>query len=171
GLSNHGLAVADVHCTAVLVEPCRALRTAAVARPAQRAMAAAAALQIGASEGQERRTVAYGNERVQFDRPIGTFQAVQMSMADGHIAIEGLRSSLFQLCYRLDQNMPSDAEALATRFLSTETAHVVGHKAQHVHGGIGVDLTYPIHRFLYWSRHLSLVLCGSAATLERRSDD
>lgn len=170
GVSNHGLAVADVHCTAVLVEPSRVLPTAAVAWLEQRAIAAAAALQIGVSEEQLRRTVEYVNERVQFDRPIGTFQAVQMSMADCHIAIEGLRSSLFQLCYRLDQNMPSDAEALATRFLSTETAHVVGHKAQHVHGGIGVDLTYPIHRFLYWSRHLSLVLGGSAATLERLGD-
>jgi alkylation response protein AidB-like acyl-CoA dehydrogenase len=39
-----------------------------------------------------------------------------------------------------------------------------------VHGGIGVDLTYPIHRFLYWSRALSCALGGSSMILERLGD-
>ena len=43
-------------------------------------------------------------------------------------------------------------------------------KEHYVHGGIGVDLTYPIHRFLYWSRGLCLALGGSAASLERLGD-
>ncbi|MNE92752.1 hypothetical protein D3C80_1905160 [compost metagenome] len=39
-----------------------------------------------------------------------------------------------------------------------------------MHGGIGVDLSYPIHRFLYWSRALGIALGGSAASLERLGD-
>lgn len=170
GVTNHGLAVADVQCRNVLIEAVQLLPVAALSWLEQRAIAAVAALQLGVSETQVRRTVEYVNQREQFGRAIGTFQAVQMSMADCHIAIEGLRSCLYQLCYRLDSGLPSGSEALATRFLCVEAAHLVGHTAQHVHGGIGVDLTYPIHRFLYWSRYLSLVLGGSAATLERLGD-
>lgn len=169
-VSNHGLGVADVQCRNVLIDAVQLLPVAALSWLEQRAIAAVAALQLGVSEAQVRRTVEYVNQREQFGRAIGTFQAVQMSMADCHIAIESLRSCLYQLCYRLDNGMPSGSEAFATRFLCVEAAHLIGHKAQHVHGGIGVDLTYPIHRFLYWSRYLSLVLGGSAATLERLGD-
>lgn len=170
GIANHGLAVADVRCANVLLDAAQVLPAAAVRWLEQRAIAAVAAVQLGVSEEQLRRTVEYVNQREQFGRAIGTFQAVQMSMADCHIAIEGLRTSLYQLCYRLDAGLPSDSEAFATRYLATEAAHLIGHKTQHVHGGIGVDLTYPIHRFLYWSRYLSLVMGGSAATLERLGD-
>ncbi len=170
GIANHGLAVADVRCSNVPIDAVQLLPVEALAWLEQRAIAAVAAMQLGVSGEQLRRTVEYVNQREQFGRAIGTFQAVQMSMADCHIAIESLRTSLYQLCYRLDSGLPSDSEALATRYLCTEAAHLIGHKTQHVHGGIGVDLTYPIHRFLYWSRHLSLVLGGSAATLERLGD-
>ena len=54
-----------------------------------------------------------------------------------------------------DAGLPSPSEALAVKYLANECGHLVGHKAQHVHGGIGVDLTYPIHRYLYWSRSLA----------------
>jgi alkylation response protein AidB-like acyl-CoA dehydrogenase len=170
GVANHGLAVADVQCSNVLLEADQILPAAALPWLEQRAIAALASVQLGVSEEQLRRTVEYINQREQFGRAIGTFQAVQMSMADCHIALEGLRTSLYQLCYRLDAGLPSDSEALATRFLGTEAAHLIGHKTQHVHGGIGVDLTYPIHRFLYWSRYLSLTMGGSAATLARLGD-
>ncbi|UJJ31587.1 acyl-CoA dehydrogenase family protein [Halopseudomonas maritima] len=170
GVYNHGQAVADLACHSVCIRADQVLPQAAIRWLEQRAIAAVASLQLGVSEEQLKRTVAYVSERVQFDRPIGSFQAVQMTVADCHVALEALRSALYQLCYRLDTGLPCDSEALATRYLCTEAAHLIGHKAQHVHGGIGVDLTYPIHRFLYWSRYLSLVLGGSAATLERLGD-
>jgi alkylation response protein AidB-like acyl-CoA dehydrogenase len=91
-------------------------------------------------------------------------------MADTHIAVEALRTTLWQLAYRIDAGLPAPSEALATAWLACEAGHRIGHIAQHVHGGIGVDLTYPIHRFLYWSRGLSLALGGSAANLERLGD-
>jgi len=167
GVANHGLAVADLHCHDVRLTPEQVLPAAALGWLEQRAIAATAALQLGVSEEQIRRTVAYVSERRQFDRAIGSFQAVQMSMADSYIVLEALRSSLYQLCYRLGQNLGSDSEALATRYLACEAGHQIGHKTQHVHGGIGVDLTYPIHRYLYWSRDLGQSLGGPAATLDR----
>lgn len=167
GVANHGLAVADLHCRGVRLAREQVLPAGALSWLEQRAIAATAALQLGVSEEQIHRTVAYVSERRQFDRAIGSFQAVQMSMADSYIVLEALRSSLYQLCYRLEQNLGSDSEALATRYLACEAGHQIGHKTQHVHGGIGVDLTYPIHRYLYWSRDLGQSLGGPAATLDR----
>ncbi|WP_300439220.1 acyl-CoA dehydrogenase family protein [Zoogloea sp.] len=167
GVLTHGEGIAELHCKGVRVSDADVLPVAALAWLEARAIAALAALQLGVSAEQVRRTVAYVSERVQFDRPIGSFQAVQMGLADAHMSIEALRSALWQLVYRLDAGLPAGPEALATRYLACETGHLVGHRAQHVHGGIGVDLSYPIHRYLYWSRALGLALGGSAATLER----
>ena len=167
GVANNGLGVADIQCSNVNVAATHVLPVAATEWLEQRAIAAVASLQLGVSEEQISRTSDYLKEREQFGRPIGTFQAVQMTMADNQIAVEALRSVLYQLLYRLDAGMPSQSEALAVHHLSAEAAHLVGHKSQHVHGGIGVDLTYPIHRFSYWSRYLSLVLGSSAGSLER----
>ena len=166
----HGEAVADLHIQGLTVSATSLLPAEAVAWLELRCTAALASLQLGVSEEQIRRTVAYVSERRQFERVIGSFQAVQMSMADTHIAVEALRTTLWQLVYRIDADMPAPSEALATAWLACEAGHRIGHTAQHVHGGIGVDLTYPIHRFLYWSRGLSLALGGSAANLERLGD-
>ncbi|MHA6195164.1 acyl-CoA dehydrogenase family protein [Pseudomonas wadenswilerensis] len=165
---THGEAVADVQVEGYRLS--HLLPVTALDWLEPRAIAALAALQLGVSQEQIRRTVAYVSEREQFQRRIGSFQAVQMSMADAHIALETLRSTLWQLCYRLDARLPAPSEALATAWLACEAGHRIGHVAQHVHGGIGVDLTYPIHRFLYWSRALGLALGGSAACLERLGD-
>ncbi|WP_374482454.1 acyl-CoA dehydrogenase family protein [Zoogloea sp.] len=170
GVFTNGEPVADLRFDGFALGADAVLPPAALAWLEPRAIAALAALQLGVSAEQVRRTVGYVSERRQFDRAIGSFQAVQMSLADAHIAIEALRSALWQLVYRLDVGLPTAPEALATRYLACETGHSVGHKAQHVHGGIGVDLTYPIHRYLYWSRALGLALGGPAATLERLGD-
>ncbi|MCQ4349041.1 acyl-CoA/acyl-ACP dehydrogenase [Pseudomonas stutzeri] len=170
GVFTQGEAVADLRFSSVVVPAAALLPVAALDWLESRAIAALAALQLGVSAEQIRRTVEYVSERRQFDRAIGSFQAVQMSMADAHIAVEALRSALWQLVWRLDAGLPATAEALATKYLACEAGHLVGHKAQHVHGGIGVDLTYPIHRYLYWSRALGITLGGSAATLERLGD-
>ncbi len=170
GVLTHGEAVTDLQVEGLRVGADRVLPAAALAWLEPRAIAALAALQLGVSEEHIRRTVAYVGERQQFDRCIGSFQAVQMSMADAHIALEALRSALWQLCYRLDAGLPAPSEAQATAYLACEAGHRIGHVAQHVHGGIGVDLTYPIHRYLYWSRALGIDLGGSAACLERLGD-
>lgn len=170
GVLAQGESVADLQCNAVQLPAAAVLPVDATEWLEVRAIAAQAALQLGVSQEQVRRTVEYVGERVQFDRRIGQFQAVQMAMADCQVALEVLRTSLWQLCFRIDAGLPAPSEALATAWQAVEAGHLIGHKAQHVHGGIGVDLTYPIHRFLYWSRTLSLGLGGSRSTLERLGD-
>ena len=135
-----------------------------------RAIACLAALQLGVTAGQLERTVRYVSERRQFDRPIGSFQLVAGQLADARIALETLRSALWQLVWRLDAGLPALPQALALRAQACDLGHVAGHRAQHVHGGMGVDVTYPIHRCLYWSRALATALGGADAHLARLGD-
>ena len=170
GRDQHHQSVADLAFDAVPVAAGHVLPAEATAWVEQRAIACAAALQLGVTQEQLRRTVDYVSERQQFGRAIGTFQLVAGQMADGHIAVEALRTSLWQLVYRLDAHLGAAPQAWATRALANDTGHRAGHMAQHVHGGIGVDITYPIHRFLFWTRALGMALGGTEHHLAKLGD-
>lgn len=130
------------------------------------AIACLASLQQGVTQEQLRRTVEYVSERKQFDRPIGTFQLVQGQMADGYILMQAQRSALSQLVWRLDAGLPCVPQAHAVRAQSSELGLRVGRVAQHVHGGMGVDVTYPMHRFMFWCRALAAELGSAEQHLE-----
>ena len=170
GRSQHHLALADLRCTALTLPQDCLLEQGALAWLEPRLVAALASLQLGVSVQQMKRTVDYVSERKQFGRVVGSFQLVAGQMADGYIAVEALRSALTQLIYRLDAGLGCAPQALSVKVLAAEAAHLVGHKAQHVHGGIGVDISYPIHRFLYWSRALGNVLGGTEQSLALLGD-
>ncbi len=170
GRSQHHQAQADLRFDQFAVSQAAVLPAAAVEWLQQRAIAALSSLQLGVSQQQLRRTVEYVSQRKQFDRPIGTFQLVAGGLADGYIAVEALRSAVWQLVYRLDAGKGAKPQAHAARALANDCGHYVGHKAQHVHGGIGVDVTYPIHRFLYWSRALAVTLGGTEHHLAQLGD-
>ena len=153
GMREDYCAVADI---ALFDAPAIAtLDEAAVRWVSEYAIASTAALQQGVTQAQLERTVAYVSERKQFDRPIGLFQLVAGQMADGYILMQAQRSSLFQLVWRLGADLPSAPQAHALRAQSNELGLKVGRVAQHVHGGMGVDVTYPMHRFLFWCRALA----------------
>jgi len=170
GRTQHHLAVADLATDGLSLQAHDVLPPEALSWAEPRAIAALAALQLGVTERQLERTVEYVSQRKQFGRPIGSFQLVAGQLADGWMALEALRSSLWQVVYRLDAGLGVQAQALALRVMACDCGHRTGHTAQHVHGGIGVDLTYPIHRHLYWSRALNAALGGSEAYLERLGD-
>ncbi len=170
GRDQHHQAVADLEFAGVAIVADNVLPPAATGWVEQRAIACLAALQLGVTQEQLRRTVEYVSERQQFGRVIGSFQLVAGQMADGYIAVEALRTSLWQLVYRLDAGLGAAPQAWATRALANDTGHRAGHMAQHVHGGIGVDITYPIHRFLFWSRALGMALGGTEHHLARLGD-
>lgn len=170
GRSQHHLAVADLHCEGLAVAADCLLAEGAQAWLEPRMVAALAAQQVGVSQEQLKRTVDYISERRQFGRVVGSFQLVAGQMADGQIALEALRSALAQLTYRLDAGLGCIPQALSVRVLAAEAAHLIGHKGQHMHGGLGVDVSYPIHRFLYWSRALSTALGGAEQSLARLGD-
>lgn len=134
----------------------------------RQATAALAALQLGVSEGALAHAARYMSEREQFGRPLGTFQAVQHQLADCYIQIDALRVTLWQAVADLDDTTPgAEAAALVAAWWAREGGLDVVHRVQHVHGGIGVDVDYPVHRHFLWGKQLSGTLGGPEAVLAR----
>jgi alkylation response protein AidB-like acyl-CoA dehydrogenase len=126
-----------------------------------RALLGLCALELGVVERALRITAHYTSERRQFDRPIGSFQAVQQRAADAWIDVEAIRLTTWQSAWRLDAGLPASDEIRMAKFWASEAGHRIVYTAQHLHGGIGVDVDYPIHRYYLWSKTIELTL-GSA---------
>jgi alkylation response protein AidB-like acyl-CoA dehydrogenase len=139
--------------------------TDAVRWTIERARVALAALQLGVTGEALRRAAAYVSEREQFGRPIGTFQAVQHRLADCYIDIEALRSTYLRAVWALDQGLSASAEVLAVKWWTAQTGHRVTHAVQHVHGGLGADIEYPVHAFFLHAKQLEIALGGATQTL------
>jgi alkylation response protein AidB-like acyl-CoA dehydrogenase len=132
-----------------------------------RAVAGLCAMQAGVCESALRIAATYTSERQQFNAPIATFQAVAQRMADAYIDTEAVRLTARQAAWRLDEGEPA-ADALdVAKFWAAEGAMRVVHAAQHVHGGIGVDVDYPVHRFFRWAKQIELALGGGTQHLAR----
>ncbi|HEX7131668.1 MAG TPA: acyl-CoA dehydrogenase family protein [Iamia sp.] len=112
-------------------------------------------------------TATYAKERVQFGRPIATFQAVGQRAADGYIDVQATQLVLWQAAWRLAEGLPASTEVQVAKFWAAEAAHRVGHTAVHIHGGTGVDVDHPIHRYLIAARELELTLGGATDQLLR----
>ena len=132
-----------------------------------RAIAATCATQAGVCEAALRTTATYVSERKQFDTPIATFQAVAQRAADAYIDTEAVRLTAYQAAWCLAEGRPAAEELAIAKFWAAEGAHRVVHAAQHLHGGIGVDRDYPVHRTFRWAKHLELVLGGGTTHLRR----
>ena len=129
----------------------------------QRADVGHCAMQCGVTEEAMLRTAAYLSERRQFGVPLGSFQALAMRMADSYIDVEGIRSTYWLALWRLSENLDARAEVRVAKWWACAAAHRVVCTAQHLHGGLGVDVDYPIHRFFLWAKQISYSL-GNAST-------
>src|SRR5713101_977625 len=112
-------------------------------------------------------TAEYTKTRVQFDRPIATFQAVGQRAADAYINVEGIRLTLWQAAWRLSEGLPARTEIEVAKYWASEGGHSVLHAAQHLHGGIGVDVDYPLHRYFLWGKKIEFTLGGAIQQLRR----
>lgn len=134
---------------------------------ADRLTAAICAAQTGVCEEALAITARYVNSREQFGAKLGTFQAVGHRIADAYIDTEGIRLTALQAIFRLDAGHDAHDELMVAKYWAAEGAQRVVHAAQHLHGGIGVDLDYPIHRYFRWAKVLELTLGGASASLLR----
>ena len=130
-----------------------------------RYLALVCATQLGVVEGQLRLTAQYTSEREQFGRPIATFQAVTQRLADCYIQVEGLRLQTQSALWRIANEVDPWEDLRIAKWFGSEGAHFVAHGAQHMHGGIGVDVDYPLHRYTLWNKHLEVTLGASSQQL------
>jgi 3-oxocholest-4-en-26-oyl-CoA dehydrogenase beta subunit len=132
-----------------------------------RALVGLCAIQLGVTERALRLAASYTTEREQFGRPIGSFQAVQQRMADAFIDVEAIRWTMWQAAWLLEQGGPPGRQAAIAKFWAAEAGSRVAATAQQVHGGIGIDTTYPLFRYFLWAKHNELALGSASAQLAR----
>jgi alkylation response protein AidB-like acyl-CoA dehydrogenase len=127
----------------------------------ERTLAGLCITELGVAAEALRMTAEYTSKREQFGKPIGSFQAVGQRAADAYIDVEAIRMTACQAVWRLAQGLPAADEVRIAKFWAAEGGHRATYAAQHLHGGIGVDVDYPLHRYYVWSKQIELTL-GSA---------
>ena len=125
------------------------------------------AFQLGVLERALELTASYAREREQFDRPIGSFQAVAQRLADGYIDVKGLRLTLTQAAWRLSEDLPADVDVSTAAFWAADAGHRVAHTTVHVHGGVGIDLDHPVHRYFLAAKQTEFAVGGATGQLLR----
>jgi alkylation response protein AidB-like acyl-CoA dehydrogenase len=125
------------------------------------------AIQVGVCEAALHQTAAYLNTRHQFGRPLSTFQATMLRAADAAIDIEAMRVTWQNAAWRLDTGRDAADAAHVAKWQAAERGQRTVHATQHLHGGMGADITYPIHRYFLWGKQIELMLGGPSAQLAR----
>ena len=112
-------------------------------------------------------TAEYTKTRVQFEKPIATFQAVGQRAADAYVDTEAIRLTAWQAAARLAAGLPASSEIAIAKYWAAEGGQRVVHAASHLHGGVGVDRDYPLHRYFLLTEQIELTLGGANESLRR----
>jgi 3-oxocholest-4-en-26-oyl-CoA dehydrogenase beta subunit len=126
-----------------------------------RVTVAMCAIVSGLAERAMRMTAQYTCDRKQFDRAIGTFQAVGQRMADCFIDASGIELTMLQAATHLDEGRDDPVEVATAKFWAADGGNRIAHAALHIHGGISIDVDFPIHRYFLWLKQYEFAL-GSA---------
>jgi 3-oxocholest-4-en-26-oyl-CoA dehydrogenase beta subunit len=125
------------------------------------------AMQAGVIERALELTAEYAKSRVAFGRPIGSFQAVTQRLADAFVDVEAVRLTMWQAAWLLSAGSAAATEVATAKFWAAEAGHRVAHTAVHVHGGMGIDVTYPVHRYFVTAKRNEFALGGATVQLRR----
>jgi len=132
----------------------------------ERALLAQAAEILGMGRAALALTASYTGTRKQFGTPIGAFQAVQQRVADMYIALQALEVALLQAAWRTANGLPADREVRIAAYWAGESGHHIVSAATHLHGGMGFDRDYALHRYYLRTKRLEFSLRGTGALLE-----
>ena len=132
-----------------------------IATQKHRTWVALAALQVGALDEGLKRTAAYVSERKQFGRALGSFQAVSQQAANAYMEIESLRSVYWRALDDIESGADFSVSAAVAKYWVAEAGHQAAHIVLHLHGGIGQDLDYPIHRYFLFAKQCERYLGGA----------
>ena len=123
------------------------------------------AVQLGILERALEMTAEYTQSRVQFGRPIGTFQAVRQRLADAYTDVEAVRLTMWQAAWQLTAGQPAGTAIATAKFWAADAGHRVAHTAVHLHGGVGIDVSYPLHRYFTAAKRCEFALGGATTQL------
>lgn len=163
--TTHALAY-DVDLTGVAAE--RVDAPAEVVRNHLRVGLAAA--QLGVADAGIREAAQHLSQREQFGRPLATFQATTHQLGDAYCDAQAMRATLWQAVWALEAG-PAPRDVAVAAWWATDAAERIQHTVQHLHGGLGADTTYPVHRRLLWTMRTNALLGGPSRQLVRLGAD
>jgi len=130
-----------------------------------RAAVAGAAHQLGVLEAALELTAEHARTRVQFGRPIGAFQAVSQRLADAYVDVRAVELTLWAAAYALAEDEDPQSAVATAKFWTAEAGHRVAHTLVHVHGGTGIDVEHPAHRYFLAAKRAEFDGGGATAAL------
>jgi alkylation response protein AidB-like acyl-CoA dehydrogenase len=133
----------------------------------EHAVVASCAVMSGLAAEAVRITGEYTSTREQFGRAIATFQAVGQRAADAYVDAQAIRLTMLQAAWRLAAGFPADREVAVAKYFAALGGQRVVHAAAHLHGGVGVDRDYPLHRYFLLAKQLELLFGGATRQLVR----
>jgi alkylation response protein AidB-like acyl-CoA dehydrogenase len=131
-----------------------------------RATLATCIVQVGVSERALEMTSEYAQERVQFDRAIGSFQAVHQRAADAFIQLEAMRLTAWDAAWRLDAGLPAESAAASALAECIDASRLIGPSGVQILGGHGFMADYPVEKHMREARALGLLFGGFDAAVE-----
>ena len=120
---------------------------AIVERVSQYGAVAKCAEMVGIAQQAFEISVNYAKTRVQFGRPIGSFQAIKHKLANMVIDVDGSRYVTYQAAWLLTEGLPADREIAVAKSWTNEACRRVVKDAQQVHGGIGYTKEYDLQLY------------------------
>ena len=133
----------------------------------EHSLTALAALQVGVAEGSLAYVSSHLSSRRQFGKPLAAFQATTQRAADGYITTEAMRVTALNAAWRLAEGFDARRDVAVAAYWASEGAQQVVTASQHLHGGIGADVDYPVHRYFLWGIQLASVLGSASSHLAR----
>ncbi len=126
-----------------------------------------AALAVGGAERVLEMSIAYAKERVQFDRPIGSFQSIAHYLSDAATELEAARVLAWQAAWAMDEGLPIERLAVTAKLFACHAFRRISAVAIQVHGGFGFTTEADPQLYFRRAKHQQLVH-GDTAWLERR---
>jgi butyryl-CoA dehydrogenase len=123
-----------------------------------------AAQALGIAQAALDESVRYSKERVQFGKPISTFQAIQWMIADMATAVEATRFLTYHAAWCYDQGLPYSKEAAMAKLFASETAVYQTNRAVQIHGGIGYIKGHKVER-LYRDAKITEIYEGTSEVM------
>jgi 3-oxo-4-pregnene-20-carboxyl-CoA dehydrogenase alpha subunit len=150
----------------VAVDPADVLAGATARRLNQLVLALTGAHAAGLVAGALRLTADYVAQRHQFGRPLSTFQTVAAQLAEVYIASRTLDLISTSAVWRLAEGLDADDDLAVLGYWLTSQAPPMMQICHHLHGGMGMDVTYPMHRYYSSIKDLTRFLGGPAHRLD-----
>ncbi len=125
---------------------------------------------LGACKAAIATTVEHANTREQFGKPLAMNQSYSQRMADAAIDVDCIWATVTKAAWMLDAGLDAEEASLIAAWWAADGGSRVVHSTQHLHGGTGADISYPIHRYFLWVKQRANSMGTASSHLSHLGD-